>query len=202
MFRKHWEAYLGTLKRTWWYDIFVIQTDNAFWEGSAKLLVIGLSCLILGRGFLIGRKKRVLGLSCGIGLGYGLGEAFLLAFLMLYPAHSRFFGLQTFGAFLTTGFAYERFWAIQSHALMGGIIGVGVYRYLCHGRKRNIVFFLILAMAYHTLIDGSIILIRYYPAFIRYYPPPVLFMPFLALLGYCILFAAYKKGAGKCATPT
>jgi len=193
MLRKHWESYLIMLKQTCWYDICVIQVHNAFWEELAKLIIIGISCCIFRINSQSNRKKRIISLGYGIGLSYGMGEAFLLIFLMLYPVYSHYFGLNTFGTILTKSFIYERFWAIQTHAIMGGVIGIGVYRYLFHRKRKDILIFFLVAMLYHISIDGSIVFIYYYPELMKHYPPPLLFMPLLTLIGYGILYIIGKR---------
>lgn len=184
MLRKHWEFYLFTLKQSFWYDIGVIQVDNSFWEGLAKLLVLFLALRI--------KKLKPWVTGYWIGLYYGTGEAVMLALLMIYPGYAHYFSLNTFGLFLQPGFIYERFWAIQIHAVIGAILGVGAGEYLSKKKVKTLVFFFLLAMLYHIFVDGNITFLWYFPATAKYYPPAVIALPVIVGIGYFIMYLAVK----------
>lgn len=194
MMRKHWEVYLLSLKQSFWYDICIIQTDNSFWEEAAKLSVLLFTCRLVKIKSLFENNisKNVVSLGYWIGLCYGIGEAIMLALLMLYPGYAHYFGLNTFGLFLKQWFIYDRFWVIQIHAVIGGIIGIGVSNYLVTNRVLKPVIYFFSAMVYHILIDGTLTGAAYYPQIIKYFPPNYLFLPLITAAGYLNLFIAFK----------
>lgn len=196
MMRKHWELFLSLLNHSFWFNICVLQVDNSFWEELAKLVgLVGFFLVINKKYFKRDEKsslKETIGLGYWIGLGYGVGEAMLLSFLMLYPGYARYFGLRTFGLFLTNEFVLERWWAIQFHAIMGGCIGAGFYSYLRYRIKGRLIFCFLAAMLYHIFIDGAVVIAQYYPRAVRYYPTPRLFWMLLALFGYFFLYMVWR----------
>jgi hypothetical protein len=197
MLRKHWEMYLLSFKNDFWFNLLVVQTDNAFWEEIAKLTALFIAFYFFKKIIQAWRNefKKLIGLGYWIGISYGVGEAAFLACLMRYPQYSHYIGISTFGLFLTKEFIYERIWTIQAHGIMGGIIGIGFYDFLFFRRKKILTFLFLAAMFYHIIIDGLIVVTWYYPATIKFYPPPYFFTPITIFIGYLILFVLiyFKK---------
>ncbi|MCC7353099.1 MAG: hypothetical protein IT330_05015 [Anaerolineae bacterium] len=145
------------------------QVDNEFWEQMAKLVAVLLAAWFLARRYpaLLARPEALAALGFWAGLAYGVGEAVMLAILIVNPALNPIFGINLFTPFLV-GFAYvyERIWAIQIHAVMGGFVGLGVWTAFRSGLFRprwGLVLWFVAAMLYHHLVDGIIILAQFYP---------------------------------------
>ena len=64
------------------------------------------------------------------------------------------------------GWAYvwERLWAMNLHAVMGALIGLGLYGYFALGSRRQLAGFFVLAMLYHHFVDGMIITAGFVPS--------------------------------------
>lgn len=199
LFRKHWERNLITFCSNFWFVLTVVQTDNAFWEELAKLLVPLFFIWLFKnkiRQFFKNRKDS-LALGYWIGLGYGVGEAAILALIVIYPILGHIFGYYMgMLSYLTWGFFYERFWAIQTHAIMGALIGYGLYHLYARESKKNLILFFILAMLYHTFVDDLVLVVQRFPRII--FLPPLTFwllmLPILILIGYSIIYLILKFG--------
>jgi hypothetical protein len=88
-------------------------------------------------------------------------------------------------------FVYDRFWAIQFHAAMGALIGAGVWLWVSGKRWGGAAWFVV-AMLYHHLVDGSIILASFVPAIavlLTRLGPWLL--PIFATIGYGLIALAY-----------
>ncbi len=164
IFRKHWEAQMALWKHSFAFLTFVVQMDNNFWEELAKLLVLFFSVWVFKNEVKKVFQKSSTALAFGywVGLGYGVGEAFTLMISILFPKLGKLFGLNLFFAFVTWIGVYERFMAIQIHAIMGGLVGVGVYFWYKEKSWRKLVWCFVIAILYHELVDGTVLFIMYF----------------------------------------
>lgn len=169
LLRKHWEGALAVAYPTF-AGYMLIQVDNEFWEEAAKLLAILLAARWLARRrpALLARPSVLAALGFWAGLAYGVGEAVMLAVLTVYPTLNPLFGLSLFSPYLVgLAYVYERFWAVQVHAVMGGLVGLGVWTAYRGGALRprgGLVLWFLAAMLYHHLVDGVIITAQFFPA--------------------------------------
>ncbi len=169
LLRKHWEGAL-TLAYPTFAGYMLIQVDNEFWEEAAKLVAILLAARGVARRLpaLLARPSALAALGFWVGLAYGLGEAVMLAVLIMHPALNPLFGLSLFSPYLVgLAYVYERFWAVQVHAVLGGLVGLGVWTAYRSGALRprgGLVLCLLAAMLYHHLVDGIIITAQFFPA--------------------------------------
>ncbi|OGC85596.1 MAG: hypothetical protein A2W07_07305 [candidate division Zixibacteria bacterium RBG_16_43_9] len=193
IFRKHWEVQMVFWKNNFWFVTFVVQMDNNFWEELAKLLVIFITVWVFRDQIKRFFQKSSSALAFGywVGLGYGVGEAFTLMLCMLFPKIGKLFGLNLFFAFVTWMGVYERFLAIQIHAIMGGLVGVGVYFWYKDKSWIKLALFFVIAILYHELVDGTVLFIMYFQRLklaqflLKYMMFGVL--PVYVILGYLIL---------------
>jgi hypothetical protein len=199
LFRKHWEAAMVMAKNKFWFVAGVVQMDNNFWETLAKLLAI-LVFIYFARP----DRKEVFKQKSGstiygywLGLCYGIGEAFTLSIIGFFPILNRIFGINLFMYFTTWQAVWERTYAIQVHAIIGALVGIGFYHWLGLGKRWWLLFFFFIGMLYHELVDGSVLAMMYFPkfAFVKFIGNNVLIitLPILVVIGYLILFIAYRS---------
>jgi hypothetical protein len=192
--RKHWELKMVLWRNTFWFVTFIIQMDNNFWEELGKLLTIFIICWIYKskiKDYLL-KASNALAFGFWVGLAYGVGEAITLMLAMLLPKYSQFTGMKLFLAFVTWASVYERFLAIQIHAMMGALVGMGVFHLFKNRSWIRLILFSILAMLYHELVDGTVLLIMYYPnlSWVKSLAKNLVYviLPTLVALGYMIVF--------------
>lgn len=191
--RKHIE---GAIIRRWprqAWAYHLAQVDNEWWEQLGKLIAL-LLMLWLARYLhaLFVHRRSALALGYWAGLCYGMGEALILAALFTWPQWGRFFGVQTFTPYMV-GWAYvwERLWAMHMHAVMGALIGLGLFGLIGQHSRLRFVLFFVLAMLYHHLVDGIIITAAFMPDVARLLQQagPML-VPALTVVGLVILSLA------------
>ncbi len=175
-------------------NMLLAQVDNAWWEELAKLLAL-LVVLWLARDRfkpLLKKLPSAIALGYWAGLAYGVGEAIVLAVLFIAPNLAPLFGMNTFTPFLLGwSYAFERFWAMQIHALMGALIGAGLWCWF-NQRRAGLILWFIVAMLYHHLVDGSIILANFVPALtVAIQRLGMWFVPLLTVVGYGLIVLAY-----------
>lgn len=158
-FRKHWERALYFFNSNFWFTLCITQMDNNFWEEFAKLLVFIILLKPL-KNFIKEPKESTL-LGYWIGLAYGIGEAVTLTLIALFPKIN-VWAYSLFLLFVTWKWVWERFIAIQVYAIMGAIIGTGVFYWA--GLKRKFMFFVffVIAMLYHEIVDGLVLTMMYF----------------------------------------
>jgi hypothetical protein len=180
-------------RRSFWFVTFVVQMDNNFWEELAKLLVIFISVWVFRDQVkrIFQKVSSALALGYWVGLGYGVGEAITLMLCMLFPKAGKLFGLNLFFTFVTWPAVYERFLAIQIHAIMGGLVGVGIYFWYKDKSWIKLILFFVIAMLYHELVDGTVLFIAYFQRLklAQYLQDNLMFgvLPLYVILGYLIL---------------
>ena len=198
LFRKHWEAAMVFAKNTFWFVAGVVQMDNNFWETLAKLLVI-LIFLALTRKTkpeIFQRKSGSTIFGYWVGLCYGIGEAITLSIIGYFPILNRVFGIGLFMYFTTWYVVWERAYAIQIHAIIGALVGIGFYHWFGLRKRWWLIFFFIIGILYHELVDGMVLLMIYYPRldFSRFFSSHMfsVFLPVLLVIGYLMIFVAYR----------
>ncbi len=198
LFRKHYEAALVFAKNTFWFVAGVVQMDNNIWEELAKLLAI-LVFLALARKTgpeVFHRKSGATIWGFWTGLCYGIGEAITLSVIGYLPVLGRVFGISLFLYFTTWAAVWERAYAIQLHAIMGALIGLGFYHWFGLKKKWWLLFFFFIATLYHELVDGIILVMMYYPrlGFSRFVRSHILSitLPVLITIGYLAVLVAYR----------
>jgi len=204
LLRKHLEAALIRSNPSL-PTALLAQVDNAWWEELAKLLALLLVYWLARDRFkpLLQKLPSAMGLGYWTGLAYGIGEAIALAVLFIAPGLGPLFGINTFTPF-TIGWAYvyERFWAMQIHAVMGALIGAGLWCWF-NQRRAGLILWFIVAMLYHHLVDGSIILATFMPdlaaAINRL---GMWFVPLLTVIGYGLMALAYVLLKRKSSVPS
>jgi len=127
-----------------------------------------------------------------VGLAYGVGEAVVLALLFIAPNLAPLFSMNTFTPFLIGwSYTFERFWAMQIHAVMGALIGAGLWCWF-NQRRAGLILWFVVAMMYHHLVDGSIILANFVPALaVAIQSLGLWFVPLLTVIGYALIALAY-----------
>ena len=162
--RKHWEG-AWAMSNPSLPTLLLAQVDNGWWEELAKLLAI-LAVLWLARDRikpLLQKLSSAMSLGYWAGLAYGIGEAIVLAILFIAPSLDPIFGVNTFTPVqIGWNYVFERFWAMQIHAVMGALIGAGLWSWV-NGKRSGLALWFIVAMLYHDLVDGSIILAGFVP---------------------------------------
>jgi hypothetical protein len=198
LFRKHWEAAMVFAKSTFWFVAGVAQMDNNFWETLAKLLVI-LVFIYFARlnGKEVFKQKNSSTIyGYWLGLCYGIGEAITLSIIGFFPILNRVFGISLFLYFTTWATIWERAYAIQVHAIIGALVGLGFYHWFGLGKRWWLLFFFIVGMLYHELVDGSVLVMMYYPKLvITQYMGKYIYtitLPVLLAIGYLLLFVSYR----------
>ena len=198
LFRKHWERALVFAKNTFWFVAGVAQMDNNFWETLAKLLVIVIFILLTrdtGKE-IFKRKSSSLIFGYWAGLCYGIGEAITLSIIGYFPVLNRVFGINLFMYFTTWYAVWERAYAIQIHAIIGALVGLGFYHWFGLAKRGWLLFFFIVGILYHELVDGLVLVMMYYPrqGFSKFISTNILTitLPVLLVIGYLILFIAYR----------
>ncbi len=163
LLRKHWEGALVLTNPSSLTLQLIAQADNAWWEELAKLLALVIIIWLARDQVKPFFKKLSTSINLGLwaGLAYGAGEAVVLGVLFAAPNLAPIFGMHTFSPF-TLGWAFvlERIWAMQMHAIMGALVGVGLWAWYQGQRGRFVVWFII-AMLYHDFVDGQIILAQF-----------------------------------------
>ena len=199
IFRKHWEVQMVFWKRSFWFVTFVVQMDNNFWEELAKLLVIFISVWVFREQVkkILQKSSSALAFGYWVGLGYGVGEAFTLMLCMLFPKVGKLFGLNLFFAFVSWPAVYERFLAIQIHAIMGGLVAAGIYFWYKDKSWIKLVLFFIIALLYHELVDGTVLFITYFQSLKLAQLIQNYFMfgvaPVYVIFGYLVIIILAKK---------
>ncbi len=193
LLRKHLEAALVRNDPSL-PNMLLAQVDNGWWEALAKLLALFLVFWLARDRFkpLLQTLLSAMGLGYWVGLAYGVGEAVVLALLFSAPNLAPLFSMNTFTPFLLGwGYTFERFWAMQIHAVMGALIGAGLWCWLNH-RRAGLIFWFVVTMLYHHLVDGSIILANFIPALaVAIRSMSLWFVPLLTLIGYGLIALAY-----------
>jgi len=199
LFRKHYEAALVFAKNTFWFVAGIVQMDNNIWEELAKVLAI-LVFLALARKTgpeVFRRKSGATIWGFWTGLCYGIGEAITLSIIGYLPKLGRVFGVSLFLYFTTWHSVWERAYAIQLHAIMGALIGLGFYHWFGLKKRWWLLFFFFVATLYHELVDGLVLVMKYYPGleFSRFARTHILtvILPLLLIIGYLAVLVAYKN---------
>ncbi len=198
LFRKHWEAAMVMAKNKFWFVAGVAQMDNNFWETLAKLLAILVFIY-----FTQPYGKEILKEKGGstiygywLGLCYGIGEALTLSIIGFFPILNRIFGINLFMYFTTWEAVWERAYAIQVHAIIGALVGIGLYHWFGLGKRWWLLFFFFVGMLYHELVDGSVLVMMYYPKLVlaQFMGNHMLTitLPVLLVIGYLLLFVVYR----------
>lgn len=200
LFRKHWETAMVFAKNTFWFVAGVVQMDNNFWETLAKLLVL-LILLVLNHKNNLAvyqRKSSSTILGYWVGLGYGIGEALTLSIIGYFPVLNRIFGISLFMYFTTWFAVWERAYAIQIHAVIGALVGIGFYHWFGLRKKFWLLIFFVIGMFYHELVDGLVLVMMYYRTirFVNFLASHLLpiTLPALLIIGYLILLVSYRTG--------
>jgi len=181
-----------------WFVLGVVQMDNNFWETLAKLLtIIVFIAIARERGKAIfTRKSSATVFGYWVGLCYGVGEAITLSIIGCVPVLNRIFGINLFMYFTTWYALWERAYAIQLHAIIGALVGLGVYHWHGLAKRAWLVVFFVIGMLYHELVDGLIIVMMYYPKlWLSKFVSANIYtitLPILLVIGYLILFIAYR----------
>jgi hypothetical protein len=198
LFRKHWEKALVFVYNKFWFVAGVVQMDNNLWETLAKLLVIVIF-IVLARDNskeIFKRKSSSTIFGYWIGLCYGVGEAITLSIIGYFPVLNRIFGINLFMYFTTWYTVWERAYAIQVHAIIGALVGLGFYHWFGLIKKWRLLFFFVIGILYHELVDGLVIVTMYYPrlGFSQFIRSNILVitLPVLLVIGYLIIFIAYR----------
>lgn len=194
LMRKHLEGAIVTSSQSFG-AVALAQIDNAWWEELAKLLAILIVVRVARERLmpLLRTLTSAIGLGFWAGLAYGAGEAVVLAILFAIPSLGPIFGMRTFTPFMFGWeFVYERFWAMQMHAIMGALIGIGLWAWT-RGRRWEMVAWFVAAMLYHHLVDGAIILASFVReiALLLTQLGPLALVLFVAI-GYAAVALAYR----------
>ncbi|MCX8014429.1 MAG: hypothetical protein N2748_00270 [candidate division WOR-3 bacterium] len=198
LFRKHWEKALVFAYNKFWFIIGVVQMDNNFWETLAKLLVIVIFiALTKDKGKDVFKQKSSATIfGYWIGLCYGIGEALTLTIIGYFPVLNRIFGINLFLYFTTWYSVWERAYAIQIHAIIGAVIGLGFYYWYGLAKKCWLLFFFIIGILYHELVDGLVLVMLHFPrmSWVKFFSANIYTttLPILVVVGYIILFIAYR----------
>jgi hypothetical protein len=202
--RKHIEAaiIIRWPRDAWAYHL--AQVDNEWWEQIGKLAALLIGLWLAGARLrpLFQHRRSALSVGYWVGLCYGMGEALILAALFTWPQWAPLFGMRTYTPYLVGwAFVRERFWAMHLHAVMGALIGLGLYGWFAQKSKARFVAFFVLAMLFHHLVDGLIITAAFTPAVARALQQAgELFVPALVVVGFVVLgvaaWAAGKRQAG------
>jgi len=199
--RKHLEAaIIMRWPRAYW-AYTLAQVDNEWWEQLGKLVAMVIVLRLAGDRLrsLFREKRTALAVGYWTGLCYGMGEALILAILFTVPQWGRFFGMQTFTPYMV-GWAYvrERLWAMHLHAIMGALIGLGLYGLIGLGSKARFASFFILAMLYHHFVDGLIISAAFVPDLAKIMRQAgELLVPALLAVGLALLCLAYRVAGSR-----
>lgn len=198
LFRKHWEKAMVLAYNKFWFVLGVVQMDNNFWETLAKLLAIVIFVLLARKAGkeIFTRKSSATIFGYWVGICYGIGEAITLSIIGYLPALNRLFGINLFMYFTTWYTLWERAYAIQIHAIIGALVGLGFYHWYELPKHWWLAVFFVIGMLYHELVDGLIIVMMYYPkVWLSRFAGANLYaitLPILLVIGYLILFIAYQ----------
>ncbi len=190
MFRKRIEYILFIKNPDFLFVITILQLINASFEEFAKLILI----FIFYKAYYqkLKEKSTFLIWSFFIGICYGIGEAISLTIFIKFPGIARYFKIFTFGSFVTSYFIIERLVAILIHGIISLIIGFGVLKYILTNKKLfYIILYFIIGIFSHIIVDGFLIILRYYPSLVKYYPSPPLFHSGLLLMGIILLIIIF-----------
>ncbi|MEO0074941.1 MAG: hypothetical protein ABIK31_02395 [candidate division WOR-3 bacterium] len=203
LFRKHWEKAMVIAYNKFWFVLGVVQMDNNFWETLAKLLVIIIFITIAredGRAIFTSKISATI-FGYWVGLCYGIGEALFLSIIGYIPVLNRIFGINLFMYFTTWYTVWERAYAIQLHAIIGALVGLGFYHWYGLGKRWWLLIFFTFGVLYHELVDGLVIVMMYYPrpAFVKFMNAHIytITLPVLLVIGYLLLFIAYRLSKSK-----
>ncbi len=193
--RKHLEAaIIMRWPRSYWAYTSA-QIDNEWWEQVGKLAAIAIGVRLAGDRLrpLLQSKRTALALGYWTGLCYGIGEALILAALFAWPRWAPLFGMKTFTLYsLGWPFVRERLWAMHLHAVMGALVGLGLFGLIGLRSKARFVLFFVLAMLYHHLVDGLIITAAFVPDLAKVMNQAgELLVPALWLVGFVLLALVY-----------
>lgn len=198
LFRKHWESAMVFKHNTFWFVAGVVQMDNNFFETLAKLLAILVLLALMRskRSAIFQNKSFQAILGYWVGLCYGIGEAITLSLIGYFPMLNRIFGVALFMYFTTWYTVWERAYAIQLHAIIGTLVGLGCYHWFGLNKRWWFLFFFVCGMLYHELVDGLVLVMMYYPLsgltkFIRSHLYSIT-LPGLLVIGYLIILIAYR----------
>lgn len=198
LFRKHWEAAMVFAKNTFWFVAGVVQMDNNFWETLAKLLALVIFLVLTRKTGQEAFQQKSSSTIFGywIGLCYGIGEAITLSIIGYFPVLNRIFCIGLFMYFTTWYTVWERAYAVQVHALIGALIGIGLYHWFGLHKRWWLLFFFIIGILYHELVDGTVLVMMYFPkaafsCFIRTHIFTIT-LPVLVFIGYLIVFISYR----------
>lgn len=203
LFRKHWEKAMVLAYNKFWFVLGVVQMDNNFWETLAKLLTIIIFIAIARESgkAIFTRKSSATIFGYWVGLCYGIGEAITLSIIGYVPMLNRIFGINLFMYFTTWYALWERAYAIQLHAIIGALVGLGFYHWYGLGRRWWLLIFFTFGVLYHELVDGLVIVMMYYPnlAFTKFASAHIytITLPVLLVIGYLILLIAYRLSKTK-----
>jgi hypothetical protein len=199
--RKHLEtAIIRYWPREYW-AYTLAQVDNEWWEQIGKLAAILVVLWLTGsrlRAFFEG-KRSALAIGYWAGLCYGMGEALILAVLIAWPQLAPIFGMRTFTPYMVGwAFVRERLWAMHMHAVMGALIGLGLYGLIALKSRRRFVAFFVLAMLYHHLVDGLVITAAFVPNLARLIQQAgERLAPALLVAGLVVLCLAYLAAGSR-----
>lgn len=186
-FRKKWQIIPGSNLN----KAILVTLSNALWESGAKIVILS------GLWFWLNRRLS-LPIALWAGAMYGIGEALMLSSFVLFPGLDRFFNLNFFLVFISWGFFLERCWCIAIHAIISGLLWMGMKFLLEKKRPAPFLGFLGLAVAYHFGIDLIIVLVIFDSGLKRFFPPPHLFYPVALIIGVgVLLFFKYFEGIQK-----
>lgn len=198
LFRKHWEKAMVLAYNKFWFVLGVIQMDNNFWETLAKLLTIVIFIAIARENgkAVFTRKSSATIFGYWVGLCYGIGEAITLSIIGYFPVLNRVFGINLFMYFTTWLALWERAYAIQVHAIIGALVGLGFYHWFGLAKRWWLLIFFVIGILYHELVDGLVLVMMYYPklAFSRFVSAHIytITLPILLVIGYFILLITYQ----------
>lgn len=198
LFRKHWESAMVLAKNTFWFVAGVVQMDNNFWETFAKLLVIIIFIILTRENArdIFKRKSGATIFGYWVGLCYGIGEAITLSIIGYFPVLNRVFSINLFMYFTTWYSVWERAYAIQIHAIIGALVGLGFYHWFALNKRWWLLFFFFIGILYHELVDGLILVMMYYPrfGFSKFISSNIytITLPAMLIIGYLITLLAYR----------
>ncbi len=192
LLRKHLEYWLATKNPTFLFILLVVQMINNFVEEGGKLITLYVG---VEEKFL---KNYVFSIILGLfaGMSYGIGEAFTLSIIGLYPTLGKIFGINLTLLFMTWSWVLERFYAILIHTLIGGFVGIALYYFKQSNNMKAILFFLA-GVIYHELVDGLILYASFHQAlpFSRFVMKHIydVILPVLILVGTIWILILFSK---------
>jgi len=200
--RKHIELKLAQLFPSFLFIAGVVQMHNNLYEEAAKLLAILAAIFLSGGRLREPLERKGAGILIGLwgGVGYGVGEALTLTLIAYKPELGKIFGVSLLWLFVTWNWVFERFLAILVHGIMGAFVGHGLHHFLKSRNWKKFLFFFILALFYHELVDGTVLYLAYFPT------QPIaklikgsflyLVLPIYVLIGAISIFVLYRLQKG------